>query len=62
MIFEIEIGQIREEIREIRSKIRIRNLVRITETGYYNLPTLQKFRPRNFVKLKATRKDMINGI
>ena len=35
MIFEIEIGQIREVNRKIRSKIRIRNLVRITETGYY---------------------------
>ena len=35
MIFEIEIGQIREVNQEIRSKIRIRNLVRITETRYY---------------------------
>jgi len=50
MIFEIEIGQIREVNRKIRSKFRIRNLVRITETGYYNLPTLQKFRPRNFIR------------
>ena len=36
MIFEIEIGQIREVNRKIRSKFRIRNLVRITETGYYS--------------------------
>ena len=37
MIFEIEIGQLRKVNRKIRSKIRIRNLVRITETGYYSI-------------------------
>jgi len=49
MIFKTEIGQIQEVIWKTRSKDWIRNKVRIPGTGYYNLPTLQKFRPRNFV-------------
>jgi len=57
MIFEIKIGRIQKVNRKIRTKNWIRNEVRIPETGYYNPPTLQKLRPRNFVKGQIEHKE-----